>query len=144
MIEKFENITSKEKGDELEKFREEFKKLKEENLNKKERGETYNPHFDNLDPNLLGEEGLFFWKELKEANSEEALNNLEKDFSEYREKISGETVQKLANQGLEEEALQKAFYGDPKINFIGFFGNELFRKQVPFIKAQLQRFKKQR
>mgnify|MGYP001616380700 CR=1 FL=1 len=125
-MEKFENITSKEKGDELEKFREEFKKLKEENLNKKERGETYNPHFDNLDPNLLGEEGLFFWKGLNEANSEEALNNLEKDFSEYRGKISGETIQKLANQGLEGEALGKAFYGDSKINFIGFFGNELF------------------
>ncbi len=144
MLEKFENITSKDKGDELEKFREEFKKLKEENLNKKERGETYNFHFDNLDPNLLGEKELFFWKGLKEANTEEALNNLEKGFSEHREEISGETIQKLANQDLKGEALKKDFYSDSKIKFIGFFGNELLKKQIPFIKAQLQRLKKQR
>ncbi len=142
MIEKFENKIEEEYGEiRLEKIRKELKDLKKENLEKKKRGENYDPHFDNMDPDKLEKEELSLFQRLKEAATREELDKLEKEFNSYREKTRDRVVGELRTQpDLKEEEFDKVFFGHPKVNFTGFFGNELLRKQVPFLKEDLKKY----
>lgn len=145
MIEEFKigkQIKKEESWEEIKRMREEFKQLIEGNLKRKEEGEEYDhqfEHFQGVDLNILGEEELLLWNKLKGADTLEALDSLDPDLNNYRERIREEVRKELAERGLEGDVFEKAFYNHPKQSFIGFFSNQLFRERILYIKKQIQK-----
>lgn len=120
---------------ELENFREEFRKLKEENLNKKERSEGYDFHFDFIDLEGLKEGELLLWERLKKPNTKEDIITLEKDINIYEKRKTIEAVNRLATQNLQGENFDQVLWSDPGVNLAGFFKNTLAKK---ILKEQLK------
>lgn len=71
-----QNYSSEKK---MESLRREIADLKQQEMTKKERGEHYNPHFDEIEPNELTAGDLLMYQKLKEATL------TPEEFNEYRQ-----------------------------------------------------------
>jgi len=121
----------------IEKIRLEFKRMKEENKGKKGAGEKYDPHFDNLLPELIGKDEAQLWNDFESAESEEGVNNLANKFEDYRNKISEQFLAGMAQKG--REATVEEIMTDPKQAFVGFIGNQITKKQLEIYRKKLRK-----
>lgn len=97
------------KESELEKFEEEMQRIKERELAKKEKGENYDAHWDDIEPADLKEEDMIICKKYQK---EMPLKQLLKDFEEYREQFL------------------KAQADDSRSNFCAWLANKINKKSI--------------
>ncbi|MEK7553653.1 MAG: hypothetical protein AAB504_03180 [Patescibacteria group bacterium] len=128
-MEEFVNKNEKiqEESEELlvERIKKELSEEKSENLEKKEKGETYNPSFINLDIDLIGWGEAKLWDMYNNIKTREDLDKAIQDFYVYRGKIIKE-IKKEKERG---EFKGTIFYDNvmihPKDEFISILGNKL-------------------
>ncbi len=81
----------------LEKFKEEVRRWKKEQLQKKSRGENYDPHAEEINPDYLTEDEMELW----EKDKNQALTR--EDLKKYSEKA-------IARQRFEALMINRATY----------------------------------
>jgi hypothetical protein len=122
MKEKFENHNL------ISQVQKEFEELKRLNLEKKARGERYDPHFNDFLPEKIGKEEAALWRDFKNAKTEEDFSELQKRLYSYREKLYQQKPLKLAE-------MEK----DPAWAFAGFFGNQITDKQLEICRKKIKK-----
>lgn len=131
MGEQFDKKFAKE--DIVQKVRIEFEQMKKENLEKKARGEKYEPHFNDLLPEKIGEEEAYLWDELKRIKFQKELDGLIEKFNDCKEKITQKVIARMKIEEGGEFDLNK-FFSTPEQAFLGFLGNQMQMKRLEFYK----------
>ena len=128
-MEEFVNKNEKiqEESEELlvERIKKELSEEKSENLDKKEKGETYNPSFINLDIDLIGLEEAKLWDMYNNIKTREDLDKAIQDFYVYRGKIIKEIKKEKERGEFKGTILYDNVMIHPKDEFISILGNKL-------------------
>lgn len=105
-----------------------FSELKKANLEAKEKGEYYDPHFDDIDPETITEQEALLFDQLGKINSVD-------DYKAFGEDLKLETI-KISKEQKSDIRGRNGVPRDPHQNFLAYLGNKAIAKYSEIMKAK--------